>query len=351
MRHYLSAVILVPALSCALLFPSCGSKSNDPAARPSGQLSVMTVRGVVVTPQALDNIVRSSGTLLASESVDLAPEVSGRVEQIAFNEGGRAVKGQVLVRINAEDLQAQLRKTELQIQLADDQEKRQRYLYDKGSISKEQYETVQNQLNQLKADRDNLIASIRKREVRAPFDGIVGLRYVSEGGYVSPTTRIASMQKINPMKVDFSIPERYAGQVSVGDHVDLRREETNVHYTGTLYAIEPKIDQTLGTVQLRALVENRGEKVFPGTFVNIELRLKRIPDALMIPTQAIVPVLKGQTVLLKKNGVVRSVPVKIGIRTAASVQIIDGIAAGDTVITTGIMQLRPGAPVNVSVQE
>jgi len=310
----------------------------------------MTVQGVVATPQGLDNVVRSSGTLLASEAVDLAPEASGRVELIAFKEGGRATKGQILVRINADDLQAQLRKAELQIKLATDQEQRQRYLYEKSSISKEQFETAENQLNQLKADRDNLTASIRKREVRAPFDGIVGLRYVSEGSYVTPTTRIASMQKINPMKVDFSIPERYAGQVSIGDKVDLRNEETGARYTGKLYAIEPKIDQQLGTLQLRALVENQGDRMFPGAFVNIDLRLKRIPDALMVPTQAIIPVLKGQTVLVKKNGVVRSVPVKIGVRTPTSVQITDGLAAGDTVITTGIMQLRPGSPVNVSVQ-
>jgi membrane fusion protein, multidrug efflux system len=310
----------------------------------------MTVRGVIAAPQGLDNTVRSSGTLLASESVDLAPEASGRIDTIAFKEGSQARKGDLLVRLTVEDLQAQLRKTELQMQLTSDQEKRQRYLYEKGSISDEQYETVQNQLNQLKADRDNLVATIRKREVRAPFDGVVGLRYVSVGGYVSPTTRIASMQKLNPMKVDFSIPERYAGQVSVGDRVDLKNDETGLHCIGKLYAIEPKIDQQLGTLELRALVENASGKIFPGAFVNIELHLKRTPDALMVPTQAVIPVLKGQTLLIKKDGVARSVPVTLGIRTSSSVQIASGLAAGDTVITTGIMQLRPGMPVNVSVQ-
>jgi membrane fusion protein, multidrug efflux system len=310
----------------------------------------MTVRGVVATPSGLDNIVRSSGTVLASEAVDLAPEAAGRVMTITFKEGGRISKGQVLLKINDEDLQAQLRKTELQIQLADDQEKRHRYLYEKSSISKEQYETTLNQLNQLRADRDNLQAAIRKREVRAPFDGIVGLRYVSEGGYVTQTTRIASVQKINPLKVDFAIPERYANQVNVGDHVTLSIEATGLKFIGRLYAIEPKIDQQLGTLQLRAVFDNKNETVFPGAFVNIELQLKRIPDALMVPTQAIIPVLKGQTLFVVKQGKVQTVPVQIGVRTATSVQITSGLAPGDTVVTTGLMQLRPGMPVNVDTR-
>jgi len=351
MRTLLRVSFLVSAFCCPLIFLSCGSKSDGSAPRSSVAPASMTVKGVVVRPEALDNTVRSSGTVLASEAVDLAPEAAGRVEKIAFQEGGHVKKNNVLVKINDDDLQAQLRKTELQIQLSADQEKRAKYLFEKNSISQEQYDIALNQLNSLKADRDNLLASIRKREVRAPFDGIVGLRYVSEGGYVTPTTRIASVQKINPMKVDFSIPEKYAGQVAVGDQVILRSEETSLEFTGKLYAIEPKIDQQMGTLQLRAMCDNKGEKVFPGAFVHIELRLKRIADALMIPTQAIIPVLKGQTVLVKKDGVVRSIAVETGVRTSTSIQVTAGLAAGDTVITTGIMQLRPGMPVNVNVRE
>lgn len=241
-------------------------------------------------------------------------------------------------------------KTALQIQLASDQEERQRQLFEKNAVSREQYDISLNQVNTLKADRDNLVSSIRKREIRAPFDGVAGLRYVSEGGYVTQSTRIASLQKLNPLKVDFAIPEKYAGQVSVGDLVEFSSEETKLQFSGKLYAIEPKIDPSMGTLQLRAICDNRAEKIFPGAFVHIDLRLRRIEDALQVPTQAVIPVFKGQTLLLRRNGVVVSVPVRIGIRTATSVQITDGIAAGDTVITTGILQLRPGMPVQVTVQ-
>lgn len=341
-------VIIIAALS--LLISSCGSKSGNaatPAGRPGGMI---TVNGVVVQPQPLDNIVRSSGTVLASESVDLTAEAAGRIEEILFTEGSHVQKNQLLVKINDDDLRAQLKKTELQIQLAVEQEKRQRQLFEISGISQEQYEIAVNQVNTLKADRDNLAAMIRKREIRAPFEGRIGLRYVSEGGYVSSSTRIASIQKIDLLKVDFSIPEKYSQHVMVGDLVQFNSEETKMKFTGTLYAIEPKIDPTTRTLQLRALIDNREESIFPGSYVQIELRLKNIPDALMVPTQAIIPVLKGQSVFVKRNGVAVPRTVKTGIRTASAVQITDGIAAGDTILTTGLMQLRDGMPVNVVIR-
>ncbi len=346
-EHRAFAALLI---LCSVLLVSCGSKVND--TRPAGPApaDLMSVSGVVVRPLPLENVVRSSGTVVASESVDLVAESAGRVEKIAFREGGHVRKNQLLVKINDDDLQAQLRKTALQIQLASDQEERQKQLFEKSAVSREQYDIALNLVNTLKADRDNLIASIRKREVRAPFDGVAGLRYVSEGGYVTQSTRIASLQKLNPLKVDFAIPEKYAGQVAVGDLVEFSSDETKLRFTGKLYAIEPKIDPSMGTLQLRAMCDNPAEKIFPGAFVHIDLRLREIGDALMVPTQAIIPVFKGQTLLLQRSGVVVSVPVRTGIRTAASVQITDGISAGDTVITTGMLQLRPGMPVRVTVQ-
>ncbi len=311
----------------------------------------MTVSGVVVTSQPLDNVVNSSGTVLASESVDLAAEASGIVQTIAFKEGAHVSKNDLLLKLNDEDLRAQLKKTELQIQLATEQAERQKKLFETNNTSKELYDVAINTLATLKADRENLVASIRKREIRAPFDGIVGLRYVSEGSYVSPTTRIASVQKVNPLKVDFAIPEKYAGKVRVGDLVKLRSDETNLEFTGKVYAIEPEIEPATRTVQLRALCENRGETIFPGGYVHVELRLKQPGGALMVPTQAIIPVLKGQTVLVQKNGVVVSVPVKTGVRTPSVIQVTAGLSEGDTVLTTGILQLRPGMPVNVTVKQ
>jgi membrane fusion protein, multidrug efflux system len=349
MRLYPSHLRLF-LLGFSLILLSCAAKEKPPAGRTGAGGGAMTLKGVILRPEPLDNVVRSEGTVLASESVDLVTEAAGRIEKVSFTEGGHVKKGQMLVRINVDDLRAQLKKTELQIQMAQDQEKRQQHLYDIQGISKEQYELALNQVNVLKADRENLHAAIQKREVRAPFDGIVGLRMVSEGGYVSQTTRIASIQQINPLKVDFAVPEKYSQYVKIGDPVRFSNEETHLDMTGRVYAIEPRIDVSTGTLQVRALCDNSSEKVLPGASVQIELRLNNIPDALMVPTQAVVPVLKGQTIFVLKNGLATSVPVETGIRTATAIQVTRGLAPGDTVITTGLMQMRPGMPVNVSVQ-
>ncbi|MDP1675504.1 MAG: efflux RND transporter periplasmic adaptor subunit [Bacteroidota bacterium] len=345
-KFTLSLSVFIFFLSTVFI-SSCGSKSKNAEPRSSIQGSVLTVSGVVIKPQELDNIVRSSGTVLASESVDLVAEAAGRIERISFDEGARVKKNDLLLKINDDDLQAQLKKTQFQLQLASEQAKRQKQLFGTSGISKEQYDISINQVNTLKADRDNIVASIRKREIRAPFEGRIGLRYVSEGSYVSSTTRIASIQKISSLKVDFSIPEKYSNEVAVGDLIEFSSDETKLRFTGTLYAIEPKIDAATRTVQLRAMCENKNEKIFPGAYVQIELRLKKITDALMVPSQAIIPVLKGQTILVKRYGVVVSLPVQIGLRTPSFVQIVGGISAGDTVLTTGLMQARTGMPVNV----
>ena len=346
----LRLAILIIVSCSSVIFSSCGSKNKDVPQQNAAQNVTMVVNGIVLKPQPLENVVRSSGTVLASESVDLVAEAAGRIEKILFKEGGHVSKHDLLVKINDDDLQAQLKKTELQIHLASEVERRQKKLFDKGGISREQYDITLNQLNTLRADRENLVASIRKREIRAPFNGIIGLRYVSEGGYVSQSTHIGAMQKVNPLKIDFAIPEKYAGHVVVGDIVQLTSDEMKLQFTGTVYAIEPKIDPTTRTLQLRALCDNKSEKIFPGAYVQIELRLQTTADAFMIPTQAIIPVLKGQTVLVRKNGVVVSAPVTIGTRTASAVQITSGLAEGDTVLTTGIMQLRPGMPVTVTLK-
>ena len=349
MTKFSTIIFCTLILSLAVITPSCSSKSEENTPKTQMQGNALTVDGVVIRPEAIENIVRSSGTILASESVDLITEAAGRIEKITFKEGSHVRKNDLLVKINDDDLQAQLKKTKLQIQLASEQEKRQKQLYEINGISKEQYDIALNLVNTLKADRENLVASIRKREIRSPFDGIIGLRYISEGGYVSQTTRIASVQKINPLKVDFSIPEKYSDDVSVGDVINFSGDDTKLQFSGKLYAVEPKIDPVTRTLQLRALCDNKNEKIFPGAYVQIELRLKNIPDALMVPSQSIIPVLKGQSILVKRKGVVVSLPVKSGIRTASNVQILSGISAGDTVLTTGLMQARPGMPVNVVI--
>jgi membrane fusion protein (multidrug efflux system) len=347
----IAAVIILTAV---IIVPRLNSEKKDPppdsAGTPGAAKGPMSVSGYVVRPEKLDNTVRTTGTVLAFEEVELVAEASGRIIKIAFTEGSHITKGDLLVKINDEDLQAQLRKTELQIKLAEEELDRQNQLLKINATSREAYDIAMNQLGSMKADRDVLKAGINKTEIRAPFNGLIGLKYVNEGSYVSQSTKIASVQNIDPVKIDFSIPEKYADMVSKGDEVKFTSEANANQFKGKVFAIEPKIDLATRTLQIRALSDNKNEKILPGSFVKIELQIKETPNALMIPTQSLVPVLKGQIVFVSKDGLAQSIPVKTGVRTDVSIQITDGISEGDTIITTGIMSLKPKMPVKVVVK-
>ncbi|MEO5569560.1 MAG: efflux RND transporter periplasmic adaptor subunit [Bacteroidia bacterium] len=337
----LAAVVIIPRLNSGKKDSTPGGASSQ--GKPGG---IMKVSGYIVKSEKLDNIIRTTGTVLAFEEVDLAAETSGRIIKIYFTEGSHINKGDLLIKINDEDLQAQLKKTELQIKLAEEQEGRQNQLLKISATSQEEYDIVMNQLGSMKADRDIIKAAINKTEIRAPFNGVIGLKYVNEGSYVSQSSRIASVQNINPVKIDFSIPEKYSVSVNIGDEVSFTNETSSLHFRGKVFAIEPKIDLSTRTLQLRAICNNKDEKILPGSFAKIELRLKET-SALMIPTQALIPVLKGQTVFICKDGMAQSVFVRTGIRTDTKIEVAEGLLEGDTLITTGMNSLKPNAPVSI----
>lgn len=299
------------------------------------------VKAHVVKPEKLSDKVLASGTVIANEESDLRSEISGRITQILFKEHSRANKGALLVKISDADLQAQLARTEFRKKLAEDREHRQKVLLEKQAISQEDYDTALNELNVIRSEIQLIKAQIDKTEIRAPFDGIVGLRYVSEGSYISPTTRIATLQNINPVKIDFAVPEKYSRSVQIGQAIAFKIEGDAQDFQGKVYAIEPKIDLATRTLQVRAIAPNNDRKLFPGAFAEVELALQEIDDAIMIPTQALIPELQGQKVFLFKNGKAQSQMVDIGIRTSETVQIIHGVQPGDTVLTTGLLQVRP----------
>lgn len=342
----------VALFSLLLIVSGCkhGKSENQKNAAPAGAKAPLAVSGFVLQGERLDNTVRATGTAMAYDEVELRAEASGRITKIYFTEGAHVSKGALLIKINDDDFQAQLKKNELQITLTEQQLRRQEQLLKIDATSHEAYDIAENALNTLKAEREMIQSGIDKTEIKAPFSGIIGLKYVSEGSYVSPASRIASVQNITPLKIDFSVPEKYADRISKGDTVYFSNDETAQSFKGNVYAIEPKIDLSTRTLQVRALCENKSEKIFPGSFLKISLQLKETKDALLVPTQALIPVLKGQIVYICKNGIAQSVPVKTGIRTDTKIQITDGLAAGDTVITSGIMSLKPNTPVAVTVK-
>ncbi len=322
---------------------------------PAGSGNVMDMRlpvsVVVVKREHVEDMIRSTGTVLAGEEVEIRAEIAGTIRRILFQEGSRVRKGDLLIKIDDSELQAQLLKLQSQEKLAQEVEQRRRSLRDSSLISSEEYERSLNELNSTRADIALTRARIEKTELRAPFDGNVGIRYVSEGSYVSPTTRIASLQNLSSVKVDFSVPERYVNDVKKGQRINFRLTGLSGLYTGEIYAIEPKIDPATRTVLLRAVCSNDDGKIIPGAFAEIELILRQMDDAIMIPTEALVPELGGQIVYRVEDGQARPRAVMTGIRTENKIQITSGLEVRDTVITTGILQLRPGTPVRAAGPE
>jgi membrane fusion protein (multidrug efflux system) len=308
----------------------------------------LPVSGIVVRPQEISSKVRATGTILADEEVELRSEIAGKVLEIHFAEGARVRKGELLVKVDDSELQAQRLKLDSQVKLAQDKERRRRQLYEKQNISSEDYETTLNELNAVKAELQLVEARIQKTELRAPFDGLIGLRYVSEGSYVSSTTRIASLQDVRRIKIDFSVPERYVNAVRKGQTVLFRVAGQDAQFEGKIFAVEPKIDPVTRSVLLRATAGNEKGTVVPGGFAEVELVLETFHDALLVPTQALVPDDLGQKVYLYRGGTASEARVNTGLRTEVSVQVISGIAPNDTVLVSGLLQVVPGTPLRLT---
>ncbi|MGE5430100.1 MAG: efflux RND transporter periplasmic adaptor subunit [Syntrophomonadaceae bacterium] len=349
-RIVLAATVILIILIIALpkmSFLKGESKRSSAEGKKGGRMGI-SVEGFVVTPGKLNDRIVSTGTVLANEEVQLKSEVSGKITKILFREGSFVKKGSLLVKINDADLQAQLTKANYKLQLAKDKEYRQKMMLKREAISQQDYDAALNEFQSQQADIQLLKAQIDKTEIRAPFDGIVGLKAVSEGSYIAPTDKIASLQSINPVKIDFSIPEKYYSTVKNGTQINFKIQGSDKLFSGKIYAVEPKIDPDSRSLQIRAISPNDKSEIYPGAFANIEIVLREIGNALMIPTQALVPDFKGQKVFVAKNGKALSIPVFTGIRQESTIQITDGLNEGDTVITTGLLQLRPNMPVRIS---
>jgi len=305
--------------------------------------NVLNVSGFLVLPTGMNELINSTGTLRPDEEVELSFETSGKIVGINFTEGTRVKKGDLLAKINDKPLQAQLEKLQAQQKLVEEKEFRQRSLLDKDAISQESYDQIVTELQTIQADINLIKARISETELRAPFNGIIGLRYLSEGSYATPSTKIARLIKMSPIKLEFSIPERYADEVNIGFPVVFTIDNKN--YNAKVYAVDPKIDLTTRTIVLRALYPNSREELKSGRYASVTLRLSQIENAIAIPSEALIPEMEGEMVYVYRKGKATGSKVSTGLRTESLIQITNGLKFGDTLITTGILQLRQNLPV------
>ncbi|NTS40496.1 efflux RND transporter periplasmic adaptor subunit [Flavisolibacter sp. BT320] len=341
-------------LSAFALLTACGSTERKEAAqqqqrsggggtnRPPVRAEAITVANSTVLDQ-----LEVPGTLVANEATEIHPEVAGIITGIYFREGTVVSKGATLFKLNDADLQAQLRKLQVQEKIARQNENRSEELLKIGGISRQDYETTQLQVSNTAADIAITRAQIAKTVVRAPFTGKVGLRMVSVGAYVSPTSIMTTISQVGQMKIDFTVPEKYISKIKNGQYINFSIEGTSRNYTGRVVATESNIAENTRTIQVRATVQGDGAGLTPGAFARVKLSFEPDTDAIVLPTQAVIPQARGKKVYLYNNGIAKFVDVTTGLRDSSTVQITSGLNVGDTVLTTGLLSLRPEGKVTL----
>ncbi len=342
-------IFVVISTTIVLSCSSSDKKANAPSNAPKSN-SAIIVDGIIASEQLTSNVISTTGNIIANEEVEIKSEVSGRVTKIHFKEGSPVSKGQLLVKLNDDDLLAQMQRLNIEIKLQEEKEERQKQLLASTAISKEEYDVTKTNLNLLKANIDILKTQINKTRIVAPFSGIVGLKSISEGAIISPASVIATIQNVNPLKMDFSIPEKYNNLIKTGSSVSFTVAGQVTPLKATVFAKEPKIDPVTRTSMVRATFPNPSGNVFPGSFADITIQVGDKTKAIMVPTIAYIPDIAGAKLFVSKGGKAVSIPVTAGVRTEKEIQILTGINVGDTVLTSGILQLRPNTPVEVNIQ-
>ncbi|MFY0481305.1 efflux RND transporter periplasmic adaptor subunit [Flavobacterium sp. PLA-1-15] len=328
---------------------SAGDEKN--ASKGGDKKQPIGVSGIVLQPQEFADNLSLSGSIEANEQIDLRSEVSGIVESINFKEGSSVTKGQILFKVNDTELRAQLAQVKTAQNLSSENERRAKLLLQKEAISQEEYDIASADFLSAKAQAQLIQAQLAKATVRAPFSGKIGLRYISQGAYVTPTTLIAKLVNTNQLKITFSIPEKYASQMKVNSTLTFTTAGSKEKFTAKIYAIEPEIEVATRTLKLRAIAQNPEGKLFPGTFANVTLPLEKLSDALLVPTEALIPIQNGKKIFVSKNGQAKEIIVETGARTDKDILITSGLKAGDTVLTSGVMTLKDGSPVKVKIQK
>ena len=342
-----SVIILVIAL---LAWPKIFNKkeeSNNAAAKQQKAAPPVKVSFVIAQKQSVGSNIQAIGNIMADEEVELRAEAQGRIVKIGFTEGAFIAKGKQLIKIYDGDLQAQLSKALVNKKLKLDTEKRNKILLEKGAVSTEAYEISLTDLNAINADIELLKENIKHTEIVAPFSGKIGLKYISEGSFVNTSTKIAAMQKIDRVKIEFSIPERYVSQVNVGTIVNFKVDGIQKKFNAKIYAMEPKVDPINRNLLIRAICENSNGILLPGLFAKIEVPLNDKEGVYLIPTQSIVPILKGNKVFIIHGDSATEQKVEIAGRNDLNVEIINGLKTGDTVVVSGIIQMKQGVKVKV----
>lgn len=342
-------IVYYSALAAFVFVISCKNNNKTDESKATQQANgPLPVEGFVAKTSSIEQTITVSGTLIPFENTDLHPEISGRVVGLNIAEGKFVSKGTLLVKLFDDDLQAQLKKLEVQLQIAQKTLDRQNELLKINGISQQEVDLSALQVSNIKADIDIIKTSIDKTELRAPFSGRLGLRNISLGAYITPQTVVTTISEVNEQKIEFSVPEKYSSQITPGKELLFSVEGSPVKYTATVSATQSAVEEATRNLKVRAIVKNVDKYLVPGTFAKVEMILGKNNNAIMIPSDAIIPQARSKQVILYKGGQAAFVNVSTGIRDSSNVEVLNGVSVGDTLITTGLLFLKQGSPVKLS---
>jgi membrane fusion protein (multidrug efflux system) len=345
MHKGLTFILLFAIVS--VMISACNSKKTD-VVRQRAAGGPLTVEGFLVQAGSVSENIEVPGSLLPFEETQIRSEVSGRIVQLNITEGSTVAKGSLLVKLFDKDLQAQLNKLEVQLKIKEKTAQRNQELLNISGISQQEYDLSSLDVDNLKADMEAVRIAISKTEMRAPYNGTIGLRNVSLGSYLMPTDIVATIRQVNQLKLEFSVPEKYAQNIGKGYVVTFKVDGGTQTHRAAVLATESSVDQNTRTLKIKAVVRESHAELVPGSFAKVNLQLGKDKNALMVPSQAVIPQARNKQVIVLRKDSVQFVVVETGIRDSAFVQVLSGLQVGDTVITTGLMAIRPNAKVKIT---
>lgn len=335
-----------------LFFPamllSCGGSDKKAETAAPPKPPVPKVEGYIVKTMLISDVAELPGSIIANETTEIHPEISGRLVYLNINEGRTVGKGALLAKIFDGDLQAQLKKLHVQLAVAEQTVKRMGELLKIGGVSQQEYDLSVLQVNTIRADMDIVRTNISRTEIRAPFSGSLGLKNVSTGAYITPATTLTTIRQNSQLKLDFTLPEKFTNSIKVGQLVDFTVDGNPKKYSARVMATETGLEENTRSMNIRAIITNNDGQLLPGIFAKVISDFNADPNGLMIPSQAILPQARGKKVVLYNSGKALFSDVTTGIRDSSMVQIITGLKAGDTIITTGLMGIKPDAKIELS---
>jgi len=344
-QYFFAAILFLFIVACGSKDKkeSTQSKSGSPSKQPP-----IPVDAVITKIQTLVTDIEVPGSLLANESTEIHPEVSGRLVQLNVKEGTFVSRGALLAKLYDGDLQAQKRKVEVQLKIAEQTENRQDQLLKIQGISQQEYDLSLLQVHNLKADIDIINEAIRKTEIFAPFSGKLGFKNISPGAFINPATILCTISQLSQLKLQFTVPEKYSSQIKNGQNVDFTVDGSLKTNHAHVSATEVYIEENTRSLSVRAIVISQDPYLIPGAFAKVKIELGKDNLAMMIPTEAVIPTGRKKQIYLFKSGKAMAMDITTGVRDSSRIQVLSGLNLGDTVITTGLLFLKTGSDIKIS---